>query len=161
MLSIIRLITMAGLLLGVPDSLSAQVRKALPVDPSEITPDAGIKPLEPETAPPAEAKPLAPGEVVLEAPKKNPRADTPAIENLPTGDDAVRLQIFLDDRQGLKVGIGIGGPHINGKFTVIRDNIMLGTTVYHRCRHFYWAKEFGLLIESIVLKPVDIFEGNV
>jgi lipoprotein-anchoring transpeptidase ErfK/SrfK len=93
---------------------AGEVPRALPVDPSDITPDSGLKPIDP--APPVrEAKPLPPGEVVLPEVKKNPQSDTPDIEGLPTGDDAVRLQIFLDQSH-FGPGVIDGKP---GRFTVL------------------------------------------
>ena len=99
-------------------NLSAvEVPRALPVDPSDITPEAGSKPL--DLSPPvAEAKPLAPGEVVLPEVKKNPQSDTPDINDLPTGDDAVRLQIFLDQNH-FGPGVIDGKP---GRFTILAVN---------------------------------------
>lgn len=92
----------------------AEVPRALPVDPSEITPESGLEPVAP-APPPAEAKPLAPGEVKLPEVKKNPHSDTPEIANLPTGDDAVRLQIFLDQAH-FGPGVIDGKP---GRFTIL------------------------------------------
>jgi len=92
----------------------AEVPSALPVDPSEITPDSGLNPVDP--APPVrEAKPLPPGEVILPELKKNPRSDTPEVAGLPTGADAVRLQIFLD-QSNFGPGVIDGKP---GRFTVL------------------------------------------
>ena len=53
-----------------------------------ITPDSGIRPIDP-APPPPEADPLPPGEVRLPEPKPNPRTDSPDIPNLPKGEDAV------------------------------------------------------------------------
>lgn len=90
------------------------VPRALPVDPSEITPDTGFDPIDP--APPVrEAKPLPSGKVVLPEVKKNPQSDTPDADNLPTGDDAVRLQIFLDQNH-FGPGVIDGKP---GRFTIL------------------------------------------
>ena len=92
----------------------AEVPSALPVDPSEITPESGLSLVDP--APPVnEAKPLAPGEVVLPEVKKNPRSDTPDVNDLPTGADAVRLQIFLD-QEHFGPGVIDGKP---GRFTIL------------------------------------------
>ena len=81
-----------------PASAQNEPLRALPVDPSEITPEESVKPAQPAApaAPVAEVTPLAPGAVTLPERKVNPRSDTPAIDNLPGGEDAVRLQIFLD-----------------------------------------------------------------
>ncbi|MCH7225418.1 L,D-transpeptidase [Haloferula sp. A504] len=97
--------------------LVAEVPKALPVDPSDITPDSGIKPVEPVQQAP-ESKPLPAGEVKLPEPENNPRSDTPDIDHLPTGEDAVRLQIFLD-QQLFGPGVIDGKP---GRFTVLAVN---------------------------------------
>lgn len=101
-----------------PLLLSAQeVPKALPVDPSEITPDLGAV-IEP--APPApEAEPLPAGEVELPELKRSPHSDTPRdITDLPTGEDAVRLQIFLDEAR-FGPGVIDGKP---GRFTILAVN---------------------------------------
>ncbi len=105
------------ILLALVSSLGAEAPRALPVDPSEITPDSGLRPVEPAPAAP-EAKPLPPGEVKLPEPEKNPRSDTPDIDNLPTGEDAVRLQIFLDE-QHFGPGVIDGKP---GRFTILAVN---------------------------------------
>lgn len=104
-------------LFGLSLWLGAETPRALPVDPSDITPDAGIAPVDP-TPPAREAKPLPPGEVTLPEPKKNPRSDSPDIDNLPTGEDAVRLQIFLDE-QHFGPGVIDGKP---GRFTILAVN---------------------------------------
>lgn len=104
-------------LFGLALWLGAETPRALPVDPSDITPDAGIAPVDP-TPPAREAKPLPPGEVTLPEPKKNPRSDSPDIDNLPTGEDAVRLQIFLDE-QHFGPGVIDGKP---GRFTILAVN---------------------------------------
>lgn len=111
--------TIPGLFLLAAVSIAAvaEVPRALPVDPSEITPESGLKPMDP--GPPArEAKPLAPGEVVLPEAKVNPRSDTPEINGLPTGEDAVRLQIFLDQSH-FGPGVIDGKP---GRFTILAVN---------------------------------------
>lgn len=64
--------------------------------------------------PPPEAEPLPAGEVKLVEPKRNPNSDSPEIENLPTGEDAVRLQIFLD-QACFGPGVIDGRP---GRFTI-------------------------------------------
>ncbi len=104
-------------LFGLALWLGAETPRALPVDPSDITPDAGIAPVDP-TPPAREAKPLPPGEVTLPEPKKNPRSDSPDIDHLPTGEDAVRLQIFLDE-QHFGPGVIDGKP---GRFTILAVN---------------------------------------
>lgn len=104
------------LLLLLSSTLFAQeVPKALPVDPSEITPDNGEVASNP-TEDPHAAKPLPPGEVKLVVPKPNPASDTPRdITDLPTGEDAVRLQIFLDE-ENYGPGVIDGKP---GRFTIL------------------------------------------
>ena len=95
----------------------AEAPRALPVDPSEITPESGVQPIDPAPRA-AEAKPLPVGEVSLPEPKKNPASDTPEIGDLPTGEDAVRLQIFLDQAH-FGPGVIDGMP---GRFTVLAVN---------------------------------------
>ncbi|GAA5481439.1 L,D-transpeptidase family protein [Haloferula sargassicola] len=95
-----------------------EVPKALPVDPSEITPNQGqvAEPAAPEVG---EAKPLPPGEVKMPELKRNPRSDSPIdINHLPTGEDAVRLQIFLDEAH-FGPGVIDGKP---GRFTILAVN---------------------------------------
>jgi lipoprotein-anchoring transpeptidase ErfK/SrfK len=119
-LVIIMLRQFLGLIvIAATSGLSAvEVPRALPVDPSDITPESGMKPID-QMPPPAEAKPLPPGEVVLPELKKNPQSDTPKdINDLPTGDDAVRLQIFLDQNH-FGPGVIDGKP---GRFTVLAVN---------------------------------------
>lgn len=106
-----------GLLLLLVTTAAAEVPRALPVDPSEITPDSGLRPVEPVT-PATQAVPLPPGEVSLPERKRNPRSDTPDIGELPTGEDAVRLQIFLDE-QHFGPGVIDGKP---GRFTILAAN---------------------------------------
>lgn len=93
---------------------AAEAPRALPVDPSDITPESGLKSVD-LTPPVREAKPLPPGEVVLPEVKKNPHSDTPDVDDLPTGDDAVRLQIFLDQSH-FGPGVIDGRP---GRFTIL------------------------------------------
>lgn len=93
-----------------------EIVRALPVDPSEITPDSGIDPKAPPAA--AEATPLDPGTVNLPATKPNPRSDAPALTNLPDREDAVRLQIFLDENH-FGPGVIDGKP---GRFTILAAN---------------------------------------
>lgn len=97
--------------------LGAETPRALPVDPSDITPDSGIQLVDPEPAA-REAVPLPPGEVKLLEPKKNPNSDSPDVEGVPTGEDAVRLQIFLDE-QHFGPGVIDGKP---GRFTLLAVN---------------------------------------
>ncbi|MEP4078070.1 L,D-transpeptidase [Haloferula sp.] len=93
---------------------AAEAPRALPVDPSDITPESGLKSVD-LTPSVKEAKPLPPGEVVLPEVKKLPYSDTPDVDGLPTGDDAVRLQIFLDQSH-FGPGVIDGKP---GRFTVL------------------------------------------
>ena len=109
----ISLITLFALAAG----LMAEAPKAMPVDPSDITPDSGLDPVAP-AQPVPESKPLPPGAVKLPMVEKNPGSDTPDIDNLPTGEDAVRLQIFLD-QQLFGPGVIDGKP---GRFTVLAVN---------------------------------------
>jgi lipoprotein-anchoring transpeptidase ErfK/SrfK len=101
-----------------PAFAEEEVLRALPVDPSEITPQktevvAPAAPVVPPS-PAMEITPLAPGTVKLPLPKTNVKTDAPAIANLPTGEDAVRLQIFLD-QSNFGPGVIDGKP---GRFTV-------------------------------------------
>lgn len=98
-------------------SLSAQVPRALPVDPSEITPDSGLKALDNRPAAVA-AEPLPAGAVTLVEVKKNPHSDTPDLQDLPSGEDAIRLQIFLDESY-FGPGVIDGKP---GRFTILAVN---------------------------------------
>jgi len=105
------------LALVLPVAPAQEVLKALPVDPSELTPDSGVRPVDP-TPPPPEATPLPAGEVSLPEPKRNPRSDSPELANLPRGEDAVRLQIFLD-QEHFGPGVIDGMP---GRFTILAVN---------------------------------------
>jgi len=95
----------------------AEAPRALPVDPSDITPEQGGGLIAPSPRA-AEAKPLPAGEVKLPEAKPNPASDTPEIGELPTGEDAVRLQIFLDQAH-FGPGVIDGKP---GRFTVLAVN---------------------------------------
>lgn len=97
--------------------------RALPVDPSEITPEgkanpgmptatAAATPAKPAAA--AEITPLPPGSVKMAPPKAGVKTDAPDLANLPVGEDAVRLQIFLD-QSNFGPGVIDGKP---GRFTV-------------------------------------------
>ena len=94
--------------------------RALPVDPSEITPQDKTKPAAPVVppAPAAEITALAPGVVKMATPKPTVKTDAPDIANLPTGEDALRLQIFLD-QSNFGPGVIDGKP---GRFTVLAVN---------------------------------------
>lgn len=96
--------------------------RALPVDPSEITPEgtansavpaAQVAPVTP-LKPAAEITPLPPGSVKIPPPKAGVKTDAPDLANLPTGEDAIRLQIFLDEAN-FGPGVIDGKP---GRFTV-------------------------------------------
>jgi hypothetical protein len=106
-----------GCVAALPTSAQSEVLRALPVDPSEITPaEAGETAATPAPAPAAEITPLSPGAVTMPERKRNPKSDTPAdIANLPEGEDAVRLQIFLD-QSNFGPGVIDGKP---GRFTVL------------------------------------------
>lgn len=105
---------------AVPASGESQALRALPVDPSEITPQETVRPLAPvapvtPAVPAAEIIPLAPGTVKLPPRKASVKTDAPEIANLPTGEDALRLQIFLD-QSNFGPGVIDGKP---GRFTVL------------------------------------------
>jgi lipoprotein-anchoring transpeptidase ErfK/SrfK len=105
---------------AVPASGESQALRALPVDPSEITPQETVRPLAPvapvaPAVPEAEITPLAPGTVKLPPRKASVKTDAPEIANLPTGEDALRLQIFLD-QSNFGPGVIDGKP---GRFTVL------------------------------------------
>lgn len=94
----------------------AEPLRALPVDPSEITPEDKTKaPVEPAAAPAVvECTPLAPGTVKMPEHKPSAKSDAPEIANLPTGEDAIRLQVFLD-QANFGPGVVDGKP---GRFTI-------------------------------------------
>lgn len=92
-------------------AVRAEILRALPVDPSEI-PAESVRPPAPEAAP------LTGDEVKLPDPKRNPNSDSPEIANLPKGEDAVRLQVFLD-QACFGPGVIDGMP---GRFTVLAIN---------------------------------------
>ena len=98
-------------------SAFAEAPRALPVDPSDITPENDAVLIDPSPRA-AEAKPLPPGEVTLPEVKPNPASDTPEIGALPKGEDAVRLQIFLDQAH-FGPGVIDGKP---GRFTILAVN---------------------------------------
>ena len=102
---------------AVPASGESEALRALPVDPSEITPQEKVRPLVPVTpvAPEPEITPLAPGTVTQPPRKPSVKTDAPEIANLPTGEDAIRLQIFLD-QSNFGPGVIDGKP---GRFTVL------------------------------------------
>jgi lipoprotein-anchoring transpeptidase ErfK/SrfK len=87
------------------------------VDPSEITPEKVVKPEAPvlPAEPVAEITPLEPGTVALAPRKTTVKTDAPTVENLPDREDAVRLQIFLD-QSNFGPGVIDGKP---GRFTVL------------------------------------------
>lgn len=94
--------------------LSAETLRALPVDPSEITPGAEI--VEPEDYVEAlEAEPIPTVEVKLEDHKPSALSDFPDAPLTPSRDDAVRLQIFLDQSH-FGPGVIDGKP---GRFTTL------------------------------------------
>ena len=112
-----KFLTLALTAAAVPLAAQTEALRALPVDPSEITPEKVEKPAAPilPPVPVVEVTPLAPGTVVLPERKPNPKTDSPAIDNLPGGEDAVRLQIFLD-QSNFGPGVIDGKP---GRFTVL------------------------------------------
>lgn len=103
----------------VPAAAVAQERevlRALPVDPSEITPET-VTPSTPAPAP-TPAPPIQPLDAsTLKLPewKRKAGSDGPLLDGLPGTEDAVRLQIFLD-QSNFGPGIIDGKP---GRFTVL------------------------------------------
>lgn len=91
--------------------------RALPVDPSEITPTESAA-AAPVPATPAEVTPLAAGSVKLPEVKANIKTDAPGLAGLPQGEEAVRLQIFLD-QSNFGPGVIDGKP---GRFTILAVN---------------------------------------
>lgn len=89
--------------------------RALPVDPSEITPENAVKPAPPPAVAAGEIHALNPGEVKVPAWKRKPGSDSPLLDGLPGTEDAVRLQIYLD-QSNFGPGIIDGKP---GRFTVL------------------------------------------
>jgi lipoprotein-anchoring transpeptidase ErfK/SrfK len=112
-----KFLTLAFTATAVPLAAQTEPLRALPVDPSEITPEEVVKPAAPAqpVAPVAEITPLPPGTVTLPPRKAAVKTDAPAISNLPEGEDAVRLQIFLD-QSNFGPGVIDGKP---GRFTVL------------------------------------------
>jgi lipoprotein-anchoring transpeptidase ErfK/SrfK len=109
-------LTLALTAAALPTVAQTEPLRALPVDPSEITPGAEAASIPPAAVEVAEITPLAAGSVNMPERKRNPRSDTPAdIANLPEGEDAVRLQIFLD-QSNFGPGVIDGKP---GRFTVL------------------------------------------
>jgi hypothetical protein len=109
----------AALLLAVtPAAAQTEPLRALPVDPSEITPADPTAPSTPPAAEPAvleQCTPLEPGTVRLPEPKKGVKTDAPEMAGLPSGEDALRLQIFLD-QENFGPGVIDGKP---GRFTLL------------------------------------------
>ncbi|RYD61107.1 MAG: L,D-transpeptidase [Verrucomicrobiaceae bacterium] len=95
----------------------AEPLRALPVDPSEITPKEKVTP-PPAPAPAptvvAQCTPIAPGVVKMPEQKPSVKSDAPEVANLPTGEDAIRLQVFLD-QSNFGPGVIDGKP---GRFTI-------------------------------------------
>lgn len=90
--------------------------RALPVDPSEITPGTELDAAPLPSPSIREITPLDAQKVTIAETKRHPNSDAPkGIENLPEGDDAVRLQIFLD-QSNFGPGVIDGKP---GRFTVL------------------------------------------
>jgi lipoprotein-anchoring transpeptidase ErfK/SrfK len=91
--------------------------RALPVDPSEITPEEKVTTPPapaPAPAPVAQCTPIAPGVVKMPEHKPSAKSDAPEVANLPTGEDAIRLQVFLD-QSNFGPGVVDGKP---GRFTI-------------------------------------------
>ena len=110
-------------------SADAEPLRALPVDPSEITPKEKVTPppapapaptivaqCTPAPAPTivAQCTPIAPGVVKMPEHKPSVKTDAPEVANLPTGEDAIRLQVFLD-QSNFGPGVIDGKP---GRFTI-------------------------------------------
>lgn len=108
----------AFLVSTLPLAAESEVLRALPVDPSEITPEEKIAPAAEPPAPVAEIVPLEPGTVKLPPRKAGVKTDAPEIANLPEGEDAIRLQIFLD-QSNFGPGVIDGKP---GRFTILAVN---------------------------------------
>ena len=108
---------LAFLASALPLAAESEILRALPVDPSEITPQEKTDPLAPAepAAPVAEVTPLPPGTVKMPEQKPSVKTDAPDIANLPSGEDAIRLQIFLD-QENFGPGVIDGKP---GRFTVL------------------------------------------
>ncbi len=100
---------------ALPLAAESEVLRALPVDPSEITPEEKIAPVPVPRAPVADITPLPPGTVKLPPRKPGVKTDAPEVSNLPEGEDAIRLQIFLD-QSNFGPGVIDGKP---GRFTVL------------------------------------------
>lgn len=112
-----KFLTLAFTATAVPLAAQTEPLRALPVDPSEITPESVEKPAAEEAppAPVAAITPLPAGTVTLPPRKASVKTDAPEIANLPEGEDAVRLQIFLD-QSNFGPGVIDGKP---GRFTVV------------------------------------------
>jgi len=110
-------LTLAFTAAALPLAAQNEPLRALPVDPSEITPEKVVKPDAPvlPAEPLAEITPLEPGTVSLAPRKTTVKTDAPTVENLPDREDAVRLQIFLD-QSNFGPGVIDGKP---GRFTVL------------------------------------------
>jgi lipoprotein-anchoring transpeptidase ErfK/SrfK len=99
-------------------SLLAQTspKPAQPGDPSDLTP---VKKKQELALPPSEEsaiiRPLKDGELPLKVWKKSAGSDAPNMDHLPVGEDALKLQIFLDE-SNFGPGIIDGKP---GRFTVL------------------------------------------
>jgi lipoprotein-anchoring transpeptidase ErfK/SrfK len=110
-------LTLAFTAAALPLAAQNEPLRALPVDPSEITPEKVVKPDAPvlPAEPLAEITPLEAGTVSLAPRKTTVKTDAPTVENLPDREDAVRLQIFLD-QSNFGPGVIDGKP---GRFTVL------------------------------------------
>ncbi|MCW1883255.1 L,D-transpeptidase [Luteolibacter flavescens] len=108
--------SVAAAVLATVFTADADPLRALPVDPSEITPEekAATPPAPAPAAVVQQCTPIAPGVVKMPEQKKNIKTDAPEVANLPTGEDAIRLQVFLD-QSNFGPGIIDGKP---GRFTI-------------------------------------------
>ena len=106
--------SVAAVLLATVLPADADPLRALPVDPSEITPEEKAPTPPAPAAPVEQCTPLAPGVVKMPVHKPSAKSDAPEVANLPTGEDAIRLQIFLD-QSNFGPGVIDGKP---GRFTI-------------------------------------------
>jgi lipoprotein-anchoring transpeptidase ErfK/SrfK len=105
---------------ALPAFAETKVLKAVPVDPSDITPQGTANPAKPPAIvpppePPQAIRPLGPGEVKVPPWTPKSGSDSPILKGLPGTEDALRLQIFLD-QSCFGPGIIDGKP---GRFTIL------------------------------------------
>ncbi len=87
---------LAFLASALPLAAESEILRALPVDPSEITPQEKTDPLAPAepAAPVAEVTPLPPGTVKMPEQKPSVKTDAPDIANLPSGGAPYPILVF-------------------------------------------------------------------